>query len=818
MQRTHRTARDRAFTAIISMPGHLLPGWHDEWADLLPHWHIAGELVSPSDVTRFFAGAVADPETPRVAFIRNSLLSLGSGYALGAEDRDTKAALLHDHAIDDRARERELEDLKAFRTRRNAVRRQTQADVSAVADDTVEEESVAPVLATGVSERTTRRDAMLRATGITRYGLCCPRCGRVVRDAKLQPVAAKKLYALGVGRKASCEHCGESLNQLTRRWDNASDREMNLWTSPAWETHYRDDAGNRVIPWGERPRSNPRYPLAKFIDRRYRGQLDVFVADEAHKMKAGDSAIGQAFGYMNRAARKTLALTGTLFGGKASDVYALLLRLGNTPTLREYGWHNAERFVRDCGLMEDIVRHTTSDAAAGQASGKSTSTSTRTEERPGITARLAMILQNAGAGILLKHMGFNLVGYTEELVTLAMPSDVAFAYAQLASAGKAIIPFQGSDALGSYLQSTLLYPYAPWRPKTIYSAKKQQGYTPDAFPADVVLPHHRWLATYCAEQIRNGRRVLIYAEHTGKDNILPDVAEKITALAATLYGVTLKPACLYSTTVKPAERRAWFDAREHDGTNVVLCNPRLVETGLNLIGWPSIVVLEPVYSLFTLAQAKRRPFRPTQTRDCEVTFLCYEKTMSEAAIAIVARKQAAAAIQSGDDLSAGLMEFDAGMSLFKELAKAVQHGETTASRAEMQAMFAQSAAALKAEMQAGTAGMLGIAKDATAFAGATPSPVVSDDCADTAHPVAPSTPPALDEAEELRIAQNRFFAATGLPLTPRPDTRPVFGQVPPTKVTAKTRTLVSRPATTAPAPQADRVTALTSAPTQLSLC
>jgi hypothetical protein len=128
---------------------------------------------------------------------------------------------------------------------------------------------------------------------------------------------------------------------------------------------------------------------------------------------------------------------------------------------------------------------------------------------------------------------------------------------------------------------------------------------------------------------------------------------------------------------------------------------------LNLIGWPSIVVLEPVYSLYVLAQAKRRAFRPIQTRDCEVTFLCYEDTMSERAISIVARKAAAAAILNDDDLEGGLMEFDAGMSLLQELARMVTAGESDEQHADVRAMLTAGAAALKADLESGTAGLVG---------------------------------------------------------------------------------------------------------------
>ena len=130
-----------------------------------------------------------------------------------------------------------------------------------------------------------------------------------------------------------------------------------------------------------------------------------------------------------------------------------------------------------------------------------------------------------------------------------------------------------------------------------------------------------------------------------------------------------------------------------------------------MIGCPSIVVLEPVYSLFTLHQAKRRAFRPTQTQDCEVTYVCYAGSMSEQAISIVARKSAAAAILNGDDLSNGLLEFDPGMSLLQELAQAVMVGDEdrTGLADDVRALLRDGATALKADLEAGAAGLISVA-------------------------------------------------------------------------------------------------------------
>ena len=270
----------------------------------------------------------------------------------------------------------------------------------------------------------------------------------------------------------------------------------------------------------------------------------------------------------------------------------------------------------------------------------------------------------------------------------------------------------GYDALSAYLQATLTWPYQPWKRKVIQSTIVDDVAVSDVMPATMILPHHEYLAEHCADNIADGRRVLIFAEHTGKDDICEDIRTKVTTLAATNHQVDLKIAVLRSTTVKPGDRNAWFTARAEEGVNVVICNPRLVKTGLNLIQWPSIVVLEPIYSLYDLFQAKRRAFRPTQTKPCDVTFIGYRDSMSQRALSVVGRKAAAAAIMNGDDSAGGLLEFDPGMGLLQELAKQIrsslQSSDSLEAEGDLQALFAQSAQALKADAEGATTTFLGV--------------------------------------------------------------------------------------------------------------
>jgi len=711
----------RAFTVILAGPNHLigerdqvdlffaptkrgkkvaeLPPWYAEWQDFLPHWHLE-ILETPHQVAMFFQAAQRDPDTPRVGMITNSKLSLAQGFSAGAEDNGKAWAYRRDNLLDASVVKQEREALAAIRKARRKAARQSQAEVAASADESDVEEAPLPP---GVSRRTQLRDRLLRGPR-TRHGLCCSWCGHRVLNTAFEGVGSIKTSRLAA---ITCDWCCEPLGQMCRERDNVGDRCLDVWTDPAYQAIAYDRDGNHAIPWGSRPASNPRYPLGPLIGKRYTGLVDLFISDEVHEAKSLGSAIGAAFGAMVNAAHRTVGLTGTLFSGYASDVYGLLLRLHNAPVVQDYGWDDEARFVAENGVVDEVTRQSTA-TTEGHYRGKTT-TSTTPVQRPGVTAKLTSTLQGCSINILLPHMGFHLVDYEEKLQVLHMPGDIGSDYRALEAAGKSIVAFGGHDALGSYLQACLLYPYAPWMPKIITSHRKHASYTPPVYADDRVLPHHEWLADYAAVQVTRGRRVLVYCEHTATNDIMPDVAHKITALAADRHGVTLKVAVLRSTTVKPGERRAWFAAREAEGVNVILCNPRLVKTGLNLIAWPSIVVLEPVYSLFTLAQAKRRAFRPTQTQDCDVTYVCYAGSMSEKAISIVARKSAAAAILNGDDLSNGLLEFDPGMSLLQELAKAVMAGDEdrTGLSDDVRAMLRDGAAALKADLESGTAGLIG---------------------------------------------------------------------------------------------------------------
>ncbi len=91
------------------------------------------------------------------------------------------------------------------------------------------------------------------------------------------------------------------------------------------------------------------YQASEFIKRYLpQGFFDLLVCDEGHEYKGSGSAQGQAMGVLAAKARRTLLLTGTLMGGYADDLFALLFRT-LTGRMIEDGYRPSEDWQHDVG-------------------------------------------------------------------------------------------------------------------------------------------------------------------------------------------------------------------------------------------------------------------------------------------------------------------------------------------------------------------------------------------------------------------------------------------------------------------------------------
>ena len=110
-----------------------------------------------------------------------------------------------------------------------------------------------------------------------------------------------------------------------------------------------------------------------------------------------------------------------------------------------------------------------------------------------------------------------------------------------------------------------------------------------------LYPKEKALLDLVAAERMAGRRVLVYVTHTGTR----DVTERMDDFL-TRHG--FRVAVMKADAVAPDRREAWVADRVKQGVDVLICHPRLVQTGLDLVDFPTICWAETEFSVFQSTQ------------------------------------------------------------------------------------------------------------------------------------------------------------------------------------------------------------------------
>jgi len=465
---------------------------------------------------------------------------------------------------------------------------------------------------------------------------CCPACFSPIVDDEGLPLEPADL-----GRKKhTCDQCH----------------------GPLWQA---DCCGPR------------RYPLADYIARRMPGYFDLLVIDEQHEYKARGSAQGLAAGTLAEACKAVLTLTGTLMGGYSSTLFYLLWRF-SPPVREEFGYGDESKWVSRYGIVERISRKSGEDDAYEDGrSSRRKGYRTRVVEKPGVSPAVLFHLIGNTAFLRLADVASGLPEYTEEvrLVGLATsdspdePSQAAY-YQQLASQLEAAVHealAKGSKRLlGAYLQSLLAYPDACTKGEQVIDPGSGEVIAAvPPLPEGHRYPKEQALLDLVEAEKREGRRVLVYVTHTASRDIT-------IRLASVLNDAGHRVACLKADTVTPERREDWVAQQVRAGLGVLLVHPRLVQTGLDLVDFPTIVWQEVEYSIYTMRQASRRSWRIGQRLPVRVVYLAYRGTLQAQALTLVAKKLKASLAVEGDLDDEGLATFgDDGEDLLMALARSL---------------------------------------------------------------------------------------------------------------------------------------------------
>ena len=222
--------------------------------------------------------------------------------------------------------------------------------------------------------------------------------------------------------------------------------------------------------------------------------------------------------------------------------------------------------------------------------------------------------------------------------------------------------------LSAYLNLLTVYPDQPYdQPEVIHPITGMPIVTPKSCgDFSRLFPKEEKVLELVRQKTANGERVLIYTSWTRTDS----QQKLLKLLQENGYRTEI-----LAPQIATEKREEWVDKRVKNGLQVLITNPRCVETGLDLNAFTTIIFYSMGYNLFTLRQASRRSWRINQTAPkVEVYMLYYADTLQAKAMKLMASKLAVAGIIEGTFSEEGLAAMSDVKDLTSQMAKELAAG------------------------------------------------------------------------------------------------------------------------------------------------
>lgn len=416
-----------------------------------------------------------------------------------------------------------------------------------------------------------------------------------------------------------------------------------------------------------------RFPLSTYIKKQMYGKIDGLIVDELHNYN-NNSGQGDAMGELFQASRKVVGMTATLINGYSSGIFHLLYRIAPDLMLKDgKRYDKPADFNNEYGVTESVYEIAAPDYNSNRRTSKR---KIREKQLPGVSPLVySRFLMDSAAFLSLNDMGKNLPEYEEIPLELQMNEDVEKEYHRLERQFRNILCSQkdiSQKVLSAYMGLLTVYPDQPY------------GHEPIVHPVtgdDLVVPedtsgfqelHEKdhSVLEIVQQKVSEGGRVLVYTSW-----IRTDTQEKLYRL----FTDSGYRAGILTASIPPAKREEWLEKQVRDGIQVLITNPSLVETGLDLNDFTTLYYYNIAYNLFTLRQSSRRSWRINQKAPrIEVYFSYYKGTIQNRAVRLMASKLAAAGMIEGNFTEEGLAAMsdctDMTTALARELTQGIRDG------------------------------------------------------------------------------------------------------------------------------------------------
>jgi len=411
----------------------------------------------------------------------------------------------------------------------------------------------------------------------------------------------------------------------------------------------------------DKPSTN-RLSLASYFKTFPKGWIDLLILDELHELKGGDTAQGNAFGSIASQAKKCVGLTGTLLNGYASSLFYILFRL-NPKMMKEklkLDYSDLSRFVELYGAVQEFRQDMEMDME-GKVTHMGRKVNVR--ELPRINPYLLTLMLPFTIFLRLDEMNIALPDYEEHIQIIEPDQEWIGEYREYLS-DLASSAHRNKRVLGSLANDSISICDLPFKDAFCEYAANAHYRAP--VDESFQTAKEKALISNIEAEFANGRKCLVFVTYTNLGT-----SARIEGLLREQF--PRKTIQVLPASVNANKREKWIEDHPCD---VLICNPELVKTGLDLLEFPTIIFYQTTYNVFTLKQASRRSWRIGQENKVKVIFMTYNNTAQRKALSLISQKLSASnslegRLSLGNDLAA--LEEDSS-SLQVQLARAIMEG------------------------------------------------------------------------------------------------------------------------------------------------
>lgn len=426
-----------------------------------------------------------------------------------------------------------------------------------------------------------------------------------------------------------------------------------------------------------------RWMIAQMFQRMLPNHFHLGIFDEVHQMKATDSGRGAAFHKILKSCRKSMFLTGTLTNGESSSIFAILWRSFPEELIKAGFNHRTskEAWAARYGVLEKVT--TLNDETNVGVTTTRIKDKTIVKEKPGIAPQLiANHLLDKCIFVELSDLQIPLVELEEKPIIIELDDEHLQCYTELhREMYSKCMELQreiGTGAWAKFNPVTLNYAAQPSVPVKVVWKKSGSNEILDSlegvnFPKDYLTAKERKLLEIVREELANDRPCIIYNNFTGKTGEYKTNQRIFYVLKEA--GIKAK---ILDESVNTDSRFEWIKRQEKEGTKVIITNMKLVEVGLDLMAFPTIIYFQLCDEVSTLRQSSRRAWRLGQYKKCKVFYLVSDKTQEMIQFKRLMSRRVSAMITEGRiERSDSLVQYaDAGASqLTNDLSKQLDSAE-----------------------------------------------------------------------------------------------------------------------------------------------